>query len=108
MNSNDVLRFLLANPAFFEGGRITREMAIGRKRLDICIEFGGGRCAIELKLKRQFGGDSLFQLAGYLDLLGLSEGWLAVFDDDPAKSWDEKIYTRDETVAGKTIHVVGL
>ena len=90
------------------GGRITREMAIGRKRLDIGIEYGTGRYAVELKMKRQFGPDSLAQLAGYLSDLGLDEGWLAVFDDDPDKSWDEKIFTRDETFGGKTIHVVGL
>ena len=90
------------------GGRITREMALGRKRLDIGIEYGKGRYAVELKMKRQFGPDSLAQLAGYLADLGLDEGWLAVFDDDPAKSWDEKIFLRDETCEGKTIHVVGL
>ena len=90
------------------GGRITREMAIGRRRLDIGIEYGKGRYAVELKMKRQFGPDSLAQLAGYLADLGLDEGWLAVFDDDPAKSWDEKIFLRDETFGGKTIHVVGL
>ena len=90
------------------GGRITREMAIGRRRLDIGIEYGKGRYAVELKMKRQFGPDSLAQLAGYLADLGLDEGWLAVFDDDPAKPWDEKIFLRDETFGGKTIHVVGL
>ena len=90
------------------GGRITREMAVGRKRLDIGIEFGSGRYVVELKLKRQFGPDSLAQLAGYLSDLGLDEGWLAVFDDDPAKSWDEKIFLRDKTFNGKTIHIVGL
>ncbi|MBQ6925884.1 MAG: ATP-binding protein, partial [Kiritimatiellae bacterium] len=90
------------------GGRITREMAIGRKRLDICIEYGQGRYVVELKMKRQFGPDSLGQLAGYLADLGLEEGWMAVFDDDAAKSWDEKIFRRDETCNGKTIHIVGL
>ena len=40
--------------------------------------------------------------------LGLSEGWMAVFDEDKDKPWDEKIYTRDETIDGKTIHVIGL
>ena len=40
--------------------------------------------------------------------LGLPEGWMAVFDDDAAKSWDEKIFRRDETCNGKTIHIVGL
>ena len=90
------------------GGRITREMAIGRKRLDIGIEYGKGRYAVELTMKRQFGPDSLAQLAGYLADLGLDEGWLAVFDDDSAKPWDEKIFLRDETFDGKTIHIVGL
>ena len=90
------------------GGRITREMAIGRKRLDICIEYGQGRYVVELKMKRQFGPDSLGQLAGYLADLGLEEGWMAVFDNDAAKSWDEKIFRRDETFNGKTIHIVGL
>ena len=33
---------------------------------------------------------------------------MAIFDDDASKSWDEKIYTRDEIVAGKTIHYIGL
>ena len=90
------------------GGRITREMAIGRRRLDIGIEYGKGRYAVELKMKRQFAPDSLAQFAGYLADLGLDEGWLAVFDDDPAKPWDEKIFLRDETFGGKTIHIVGL
>ena len=32
----------------------------------------------------------------------------SMFDDDKNKSWDEKIYSRDETFDGKTIHVIGL
>ena len=50
----------------------------------------------------------LFRSAGYLADLGLEEGWMAVFDNDAAKSWDEKIFRRDETFNGKTIHIVGL
>ena len=34
--------------------------------------------------------------------------WMAIFDDDSSKSWDEKIYTRDEVVDSKTIHFIGL
>ena len=52
--------------------------------------------------------NALGQLAGYLADLGLPEDWMAVFDDDAAKSWDEKIFRRDETCNGKTIHIVGL
>ena len=91
------------------GGRIACEMALGSKRLDLCVEFGKFRYAVELKMRRNFSPtESLAQLAGYLDHLGLPEGWMAVFDDDASKPWDEKIYTRDEIVDGKTIHIIGL
>ena len=91
------------------GGRIAREMALGSKRLDLCVEFGKFRYAVELKMRRNYSPtESPAQLVGYLDHLGLPEGWMAVFDDDASKSWDEKIYTRDEIVDGKTIHVIGL
>ena len=90
------------------GGRLIREMALNSHRLDLCVEFRGHRYAVEIKMKKRFGDDSFRQLAGYLDELRLQEGWLAVFDEDMAKPWDEKIYTRDVSFGGKTIHVVGL
>ena len=91
------------------GGSIAREMALGSGRLDLCVEFKGHRYALELKMRRNFSHDkSLAQFAGYLDHLGLDEGWMPIFDDDKARSWDERLYNRDEMVNGKTIHVVGL
>ena len=91
------------------GGRIAREMALGSKRLDLCVEFGKFRYAVELKMRRNFSPtESPAQLVGYLDHLGLSEGWMAVFDEDMTKSWDEKIYNRDITLDGKTLHIIGL
>ena len=30
------------------------------------------------------------------------------FDEDASKSWDEKIYTRDIEIDGKTLHLIGL
>ena len=91
------------------GGRIIREMAAGSGRLDLCVEFRGNRYAIEVKTSNNFaGGKSYAQLAKYLDTLKLAEGWMPVFDADKTKPWEEKIYTRDEIVDGKTIHVVGL
>ena len=67
------------------------------------------RYAVELKMRRNFSPtESPAQLVGYLDHLGLSEGWMAVFDEDMSKSWDEKIYNRDITLDGKTLHVIGL
>ena len=90
-------------------GRIAREMALGSKRLDLCVEFRGHRYAVEVKTAKNFAGeDSYRQLAGYLDGLGLAEGWMAIFDDGKEKSWDEKLYNRDVEFNGKTLHMVGL
>ena len=91
------------------GGHINREMALGQGRLDLCVEFRGARYAIEVKTSANFTGEKSYeQCAKYLDDLGLTEGWMPIFDKSKTKTWDEKIYTRDETFNGKTIHVVGL
>ena len=91
------------------GGHINREMAVGTGRLDLCVEFRGARYAIEVKTSANFKGEKSYeQCAKYLDELGLSEGWMPVFDKSKDKPWDEKIYTRDETFNGKVIHVIGL
>ena len=73
------------------------------------MEFRGARYAIEVKTSTNFqGGKSYLQCAKYLDSLGLSEGWMPVFDKSKERAWEEKIYSRDEIVDGKTIHVIGL
>ena len=91
------------------GGHINREMALGQGRLDLCVEFRGGRYAIEVKTSDNFRGEKSYeQCAKYLDDLGLSEGWMPIFDKSKDKPWDEKIYARDEAFNGKTIHVLGL
>ena len=91
------------------GGRIIRELALGSGRIDLCVEYGKFRYAVELKMRKHFRpGKSYAQLAGYLDKLCLAEGWMAVFDDDKSKPWEERLFLHDEIVDGKTIHVVGL
>ena len=91
------------------GGHINREMALGQGRLDLCIEFRGARYAIEVKTSANFQGEKSYaQCAKYLDSLGLSEGWMPIFEKSKEKTWDEKIYSRDVVVDGKSIHVIGL
>ena len=51
---------------------------------------------------------SICEHLSQLSFVNNSAGWMPVFDEDKAKPWDEKIFTRDENVGGKTIHVVGL
>ena len=67
------------------------------------------RHAVELKLRRdtETEGEALDQLAGYLDHLGLGEGWLVLFDLHKEPSWQERLFVREVELAGKTIHVVG-
>lgn len=43
-----------------------------------------------------------------LRFVNIRSCWMAVFDEDMSKPWDEKIYNREIVFDGKTIHVVGL
>ena len=89
-------------------GQIDREMALGSGRLDLCVEFGKGRYAIEAKLKKRFNEEELKKTAKYLDSLGLSEGFMPVFDPDKSKTWDERCWLDTKVVDGKTIHCYGV
>ena len=98
-----------ANRAIRNLLHIIREMALGSKRLDLCVEYRDKRYAVEVKTSRNFAGeDSYKQLAGYLGTLGLQEGWMAIFDEDQSKPWDVKLYRRNVEFDGKTLHIVGL
>ena len=92
------------------GGQIIREMAAGSGRTDLCVVYESGKYPIELKIRR---GDKtlqegLVQTAEYMDTFGCKDGWLAIFDQRPKMSWDEKIYMKKEMVDGKTVTVIGL
>jgi len=91
------------------GGYIIRDMGAGTGRTDLCLVYGNQRYPIELKIRR---GDKsidkgIEQTIRYMDTFGCNEGWLAVFDQRKM-SWNKKIYTKKETVDGKTVTVVGL
>jgi hypothetical protein len=92
------------------GGRIIRDMGAGTGRLDLCLVYERQKYPIELKLWR--GEKSLEkgirQTLGYMDVYGVTEGWLALFNRTPGLSWEEKIYMNRQTVDGKTVTVVGL
>jgi hypothetical protein len=95
------------------GGRILREYGLGRKRMDIMVEFAGEKFCIELKVYRggAAAGDDdedgkgatrayeailakgMEQLADYMDKCGAKEGNLIIFDKTPNKTWKEKLYT---------------
>jgi hypothetical protein len=94
---------------FNGGGDVKREMATGKDRLDLCITYQDKKYPIELKINRgaQSIEKGIEQTLGYMDTLGCTEGWLVVFDRSQEKSWDEKIYQKTETIAGKTVNIFG-
>lgn len=92
------------------GGSLQREYALGRRRVDITIHFGTQRILIELKIARDKKTipRGLEQTAEYMDTMNATEGHLVIFDTDTNKTWDEKIFQRNEIVGNKTIHVWGM
>jgi len=92
------------------GGNIIREMAAGTGRTDLCVVYEDEKYPVELKIRRNDKTlqEGIEQTLRYMDTFGCTEGWLAIFDQRPEISWDEKIFLKKETVDGKTVTVVGL
>ena len=99
------------------GGRIEREYAAGRGRMDLFIEYSTYKYIIEIKLiyEKQspdtVKSKGLEQTAKYRDIKAPDcPAYLVIFDRrDTAKgiSWDERIYWQEEAVPGGTVTVVG-
>ena len=111
------------------GGRIEREYGLGYGRTDLLIvwPFGAAsagaasagaaevtRTVIECKvLHRRHGLETtiahgLEQTARYMDRCGSQVGHLVIFDPSPDKSWDGKVYRRDESFGARSIVVWGM
>ncbi|MCX5924874.1 MAG: AAA-like domain-containing protein [Candidatus Dependentiae bacterium] len=101
--------------AFFQriincGGRVHREYALGRSRLDVLIIWKTQRIVVELKIwhsPKKTLTEGLQQTADYMDRSNATQGHLVIFDRQE-KEWDDKIYTRVEKVENKTITVWGM
>ena len=91
------------------GGKIHREYALGRKRLDLLLSWKKQIFVIELKVYKDTKTlpDGLRQTAGYMDTSGATEGHLVIFDKRE-KNWDEKIYTKQASFENKVITVWGM
>lgn len=90
------------------GGIVQREYGIGRKRLDILVEWKRkDRYIIEIKIKR--GEDTLKkglkQTVEYLDLCKGAEAHLIIVDRNSKRSWDERISNEEVFSEGKRIHI---
>ena len=98
------------------GGRIEREYGLGRGRTDLLIVWPQAgalrRFVIECKVLRKglerTIDEGLTQTAGYMDRCTADAGHLVVFDRDPDKRWQDKVFHRRETGDGLDIHVWGM
>jgi hypothetical protein len=88
------------------GGRIEREYAAGRGRVDLAVEWNTRWYVVEIKLVHPQDGregtieDGLRQTAAYRDRIGAIEAYLVLFDRRPearTKPWEERLTweTRD-------------
>jgi len=92
------------------GGHISREMALGKNRADICVEWEKQKYPIELKIYKGVKTikDSIEQILTYMDKVGSKEGWVVIFDRTPKKSWSKKLYVKEvKQSAGKKITIFG-
>ena len=102
------------------GGNIHREYALGRKRVDLLVTWPQTlrlnpgqvkqRIVIELKIwhSPKTLAEGLLQTAEYMDSSNATEGHLVIFDRRPNRSWDEKVYHRQEQIHTKIIEVWGM
>jgi hypothetical protein len=110
------------------GGRVEREYGLGRMRTDLLIiwPYKGGvqnmppvqnksavqKVVIELKVLHKSLDDTiaegLKQTVEYMDRCNTDQGHLVIFDRSEGKSWEEKIFKREEKYQNKTITVWGM
>ena len=91
------------------GGRVEREYGLGRGSLDLLLVWRDERHVVEVKLRRdtETEEEALDQVRAYLDVAGVDEGWLVLFDLREGPTWQERLFCRDVEVSGKLVHVVG-
>lgn len=101
------------------GGFIEREYGLGRKRTDLLIKWPQhqegremSKIVIECKLLHvsldKTIKDGLVQTSVYMDRCNAGQGHLVIFDRSENKSWNEKIFQREENAGRNTITVWGM
>jgi hypothetical protein len=95
------------------GGRIDREYAASRGRMDLAVEYAGKIYIIEVKIIHYYDGpaavreEGLEQIQHYRDTIDSSApAYLVIFDRRPKAgelSWDEKISWTVDEESGVTV-----
>ena len=91
------------------GGLIQREFALGSGRVDLCIVYEDGKYPIELKIdyNDEYIKKGYSQLLGYMDKCKVNEGSMIIFDKKANKTWDERIFFKEDTLDGRKIMIFG-
>ncbi|MCK4422732.1 MAG: ATP-binding protein, partial [Candidatus Omnitrophica bacterium] len=96
------------------GGRIEREYGLGRGRTDLFLTWlkANQRFVIEMKIQRgsleSLLPGALVQTCEYADSCGADEAHLIIFDRREGRTWEERIYRREECYQGRTVTVWGM
>ena len=97
------------------GGRIHREYALGRRRVDLRVDWPvpvPRTTVIELKVihrdPERTLAEGLAQTAGYMALCAADEGHLLLFDRTPDKRWAGRVARHQASHDGQLIQVWGL
>ena len=106
------------------GGRIEREYGVGSRRMDLAVIWpvrsvgaetaavAEQRIVVECKLLKRAPEatleEGLGQTVAYMELWGAEEGHLALFDRRGGRSWQERLYRREEVHESRMIVVWGM
>ena len=98
------------------GGRVEREYALGRGRVDLLILWPHGgrvrRFVVECKVRRdgldRTVREGVEQTRGYMDRCGAEAGHLIVFDRSETRTWEEKIFRRAPSGGRAPVTVWGM
>jgi len=100
------LSIFLHAPVKARNGLVLREVGSGTGYVDVLAMFGRSRLyMVELKILRSSRIGGFRQLARYLELHSLAEGWLLLFDTRP---WRRRtlVSDHDRIIDGKVVNVV--
>ena len=98
------------------GGRIEREYGLGRGRVDLMLAWPANgveeKTVVECKLTRanpeRTIREGVEQTSRYMDRAGTQAGHLVVFDRREGRSWEDRIFRREEEAGGGVITVWGM
>ena len=105
------------------GGRIEREYGLGRGRTDLLIVWPRGgagaapgaamdryvvECKVLHKSLERTVAEGVEQTAAYMDRCDARAGHLVVFDRQEARTWEEKVFRREERIGERTVTVWGM